>query len=709
MVKKMGFTAVILNQNEEPLEYLDTETLEIEQTSEIGEIQTLNITYPLDDKNINKTRQLFKIGNKLWVPETNGLDACLYVISNTTKYDYWDKNHIEIELEEVLVELNYVPLFEQDSKAESKTINKNFLIEQFGEYYDIRTVETPLGSRASVKLNGTMTKLELLRLVEEETSNIFRTYYKKDTKTNTIYRYMDFLTPSNAGKTHDTVIDLSFNAENIEYEVDESNTFKAIAPVLSLNEDTSTTTNTSAGSVAQMTRTELQEVIDNWKNLSVTKGATVPMYYLQETDENGKTTYKTGAEWNAPFEKPKGQLYVLDELETGVEYKEIHNRPDAEKTYTTPKIGTIDTSETLPYVIYNKCANTLIDKRYPEIKMEVDLKDLEQVTTGNTGFSLYDRVYVKIPDYDHLIRAEVQKIEKNAQLPGETKISLGNADIGTKINQKATLINCNSTITLKKGGNLTAILRTADETLSNQLCSILIHKDASTRTVQKPVTTTEPTTKTTSKTVVEYDNRGVSKDRKTIMAIGKASAPGDLQKYGYTHYYRSVFKNRCPACGHASLVWGIWWAGKKTDKGYFPGDGRVEGGSIEGHIFCKRANCDKDFSCVSGKDHIGGSGIHLTRVSGPVRSSEAEAQKLRSGKWTKKETTTTKGTKKVTKMQTTTVNDPAWDKNYSMKTDKNGLFKLKVNLSAGTYTCTLNYGGSIEYAACTKKVTLIVK
>ena len=83
----MGFTVIVLDQNEEPLEYLDSENLEIEQTSEVGELQTLTITYPLDDEDINKTRKLFKIGNKMWIPGTNGLDPCLYVISNSTKYD----------------------------------------------------------------------------------------------------------------------------------------------------------------------------------------------------------------------------------------------------------------------------------------------------------------------------------------------------------------------------------------------------------------------------------------------------------------------------------------------------------------------------------------------------------------------------------------------------------------------------------------------
>ena len=78
---------------------------------------------------------------------------------------------------------------------------------------------------------------------------------------------------------------------------------------------------------------------------------------------------------------------------------------------------------------------------------------------------------------------------------------------------------------------------------------------------------------------------GVSSDGKTICAIGRPSAVGEMS-YGYT-FYRSVFKNKCAFCGAESLVWGIFWAGENSSYGYFPCKGSSEGGSIEGHIFCK--------------------------------------------------------------------------------------------------------------------------
>lgn len=130
-----------------------------------------------------------------------------------------------------------------------------------------------------------------------------------------------------------------------------------------------------------------------------------------------------------------------------------------------------------------------------------------------------------------------------------------------------------------------------------------------------------------SETGGAFDSCGLSQDKKTICAIGKPSASGE-SSYGYT-FYRSVFKNHCPFCGSDSLVWGIFWAGESTDYGYLPCKGTSEGGSIEGHVFCK--NCDADFSCILGRDHMPSPRASLTRVSGPVKVSKEDAYKLKKG------------------------------------------------------------------------------
>lgn len=128
-----------------------------------------------------------------------------------------------------------------------------------------------------------------------------------------------------------------------------------------------------------------------------------------------------------------------------------------------------------------------------------------------------------------------------------------------------------------------------------------------------------------------FDQYGVSSDGTKIMAIGKPSAPGE-GSYGYT-FYKSVFKRKCPFCGSDKLFWGIFWAGNETSSwGYFPATGQSEGGSIEGHIFCK--SCDADFSCILGADHTSPPRAKLERISGPTKCSKQDAYNLKNGKAT---------------------------------------------------------------------------
>jgi hypothetical protein len=118
----------------------------------------------------------------------------------------------------------------------------------------------------------------------------------------------------------------------------------------------------------------------------------------------------------------------------------------------------------------------------------------------------------------------------------------------------------------------------------------------------------------------------VSKDKKQIMAIGKPSAVGEAH-YGYT-LYKSVFVRKCPLCGSNELYWGYMWNGN------FPCTKKYNNGSAgryEGHIYCD--GCDADFSCIDGKNHVSSGKPMLTRISGPVKSSEEEANKLKSGKY----------------------------------------------------------------------------
>ena len=112
------------------------------------------------------------------------------------------------------------------------------------------------------------------------------------------------------------------------------------------------------------------------------------------------------------------------------------------------------------------------------------------------------------------------------------------------------------------------------------------------------------------------------------MAIGRPSAGGEVGKYGYK-FYKKIYERKCPACGSTNLVWDIFYAGNETsDWGHSNCNGKNEGGSAEGHVFCM--GCDADWS-IFGKPH-GGTPKHLKGVSPLVKSTKDEAYQLKNGK-----------------------------------------------------------------------------
>ena len=133
---------------------------------------------------------------------------------------------------------------------------------------------------------------------------------------------------------------------------------------------------------------------------------------------------------------------------------------------------------------------------------------------------------------------------------------------------------------------------------------------------------------TSSNETLFYSQYGVSPNNRTIMAIGRPSASGELSTYGYK-FYMTEFERVCPYCGSTELYWGIFWTGDETSNyGLFPATGHKEGGSAEGHIFC--ANCDADWS-VFGNEHVYGGGTKLKAVSTPSSTTKNIAYMLKNG------------------------------------------------------------------------------
>ena len=185
---------------------------------------------------------MFKIGNKVWVSGDVNLSDCLYVINTEVTQDIYKENSFSLELEEVLVELTYAPLFSQtelnywldtethqiyktDEEAEeARGTNWRNYVERFfrlvetngkqevyvdwnslnywyGKFFNIGVVQECISEYASrISITGTVNRMNLLRQIEEETGNIFVTRYEKDVINNNIHRYLDFLNPVNINK-----------------------------------------------------------------------------------------------------------------------------------------------------------------------------------------------------------------------------------------------------------------------------------------------------------------------------------------------------------------------------------------------------------------------------------------------------------------------------------------------------------------------------
>ena len=154
----MGLTIVVLDKQEEFLQFLDEDLCTLEETIEYGGLRTLSFEYKFQD--LLEDKELFKIGNKIWIQGDTNLQDCLYVINTEVTQDIYDENCFKLDLEEVLVELNYAPVFPQtelvtavddednsifhlvsSNGKQEVVVDWNALNYWFGDYYNIGVVQ----------------------------------------------------------------------------------------------------------------------------------------------------------------------------------------------------------------------------------------------------------------------------------------------------------------------------------------------------------------------------------------------------------------------------------------------------------------------------------------------------------------------------------------------------------------------------------------
>ena len=291
------------------------------------------------------------------------------------------------------------------------------------------------------------------------------------------------------GDVHEEVLDLGFNVENIEYEVDEEDTYTAIAPILGSDN-------------SDLTRNQLNTVINRWINLEVEKGTTIPMivqrinyegtmtgynvsskYYsrpLKPNDQENVKEYWVGtAYWTAPFNKHAGNIFIEDEDTTGVEYNSIVTRKDDGEERGigyAPKIGTVETSDEDVYAIYNDVAMKLREKKYPQINLQVDVANLKNGTYND--YNLHDKVYIKVPGFTQLISSTVIKTNKNAHDIGENTIALNNDCVFIKsIPQACDIVVDNASWKYPTKKDIVCTLVDSDNNpISNRLLSVNVNR-----------------------------------------------------------------------------------------------------------------------------------------------------------------------------------------------------------------------------------------
>lgn len=713
---------LILDNEENYVCWLNPDLLDVTETNEKGKLKTITISHPITDKDRDYP-EWYRQGNKVYVSKTADTDSCLYIIDADYEVDYYDKDLVSVEAEEILVELNYVSPYFHGSTSAVK-ITKANLEEWFGHWFIVDEFETP--SKTEFYPQGSMTRMSLLRLLEEETENIFITRYEKEENTNLIKRYLNFKNSENVGITHSTPIEAGYNTDKIVLEVDESDSYRAVAPILTPNStDDSSTVNTEVNVV------DFNQVVEDFYSLSVIKGEQIPM--IVEKNSDGTPNYT--AYWAAPYEKLANEFFVRDDLESDINYYVVINRPDSSR-WRLPKTGTVSTSDTDKYAIYNDCVLKIFDKRYPTVKLTADVLDIRKIEDNeDRGYNVHDKVYVKIPGYVRLISAYITKTVKDPNLQGSNKITASNADIIAKINQISTKILAEDMET-NYGSGAYFNLQLVDEEnkpLSDKLVSVNISGEVTATTTA--TTVTNNTVANTSKQTYTFyittdriaspssDTNMINRLAETLKSMGhKAVVLGrdpDLHNRAYKSgctgandvllccfggvdvgcieewtgelgtWFKKAYKDSkvlaifyTKPYGGAANVYGH--VGKAWDANYgWALDNPAQYMTERGISFIQKGTVDEVVTALqNGKiEGAGLSGITSTVTEEVVENVEST------------ETNTTTGT---------------MNKTYNLTTDSEGKANLQINLYAATYKLKINYGGDLYYGKANKTVKCIV-
>lgn len=406
MIEK-ELTTAILSQDENLLGFLDTDRVEIKENAELYKLRNIKLSYPMFDpgsENNTKYKDWLVSGNKIWRTETCDGVPCLYVIMGEIEYDYLE-NTINCYAEEVATELSQYKVFR--SSAFNWTVNSSFINTYCGDLFTPGVLTGP-GSTTTTDYSGALTAMAILRKIEEKRGGEFQFRYEYNPVSKEIIRYIDYF--DSIGTTHTTIIDMAYNARNIELKVNESSTRIAAAPVGQPSNDSD----------------EFHKNMKAFEDQAISTSVQIPLYVTQDDSGNpvnGPLVYP-------PYNKGAGENFVECD-NTGdivANYNYINEKEGGGSTF--PRLYTFDTSENNKYNLYWECVDFIRQYLEPEINITCTVVDLKKLADKPSEYyNLGDVVLINLPIYG-VISARITTTTKDPRRLENDSVGIGNYQTG---------------------------------------------------------------------------------------------------------------------------------------------------------------------------------------------------------------------------------------------------------------------------------------
>lgn len=406
MIEK-ELTTAILSQDENLLGFLDTDRVEIKENAELYKLRNIKLSYPMFDPgsdNNTKYKDWLVSGNKIWRTETCDGVPCLYVIMGEIEYDYLE-NTINCYAEEVATELSQYKVFR--SSAFNWRVNETFINTYCGDLFTPGVLTGP-GTTKTTDYSGALTAMAILRKIEEKTGGEFQFRYKYNPVSKEIIRYIDYL--DSIGTTHTTIIDMAYNARNIELKVNESSTRIAAAPVGQPSNDSD----------------EFHKNMKAFEDQAISTSVQIPLYVTQDDSGNpvnGPLVYP-------PYNKGAGENFVECDVSEDIvaNYNYINEKEGGGSTF--PRLYTFDTSENNKYNLYWECVDFIRQYLEPEINITCTVVDLKKLADKPSEYyNVGDVVLINLPIYG-VISARITTTTKDPRRLENDSVGIGNYQTG---------------------------------------------------------------------------------------------------------------------------------------------------------------------------------------------------------------------------------------------------------------------------------------